>query len=487
MQDESMLHTQEPIPEETLQKRLPKRELGFAFWASVALVAFLGLPTAAYLVWVGNARRAFDRAVTNLESQNLPASVQGLDQFYANPQHREDTTALWLKVIRAVEGTQFKTDSQGLPFLDSVVGEPSLMGKPELQSVCRAFLDKYSSALNTAHLAAQRGGAARYPIEFADGYLALLSHVQELYNVVGLLRLQAHLLAVEGDAGGAVQALQTGFAAANSLEQEPIIVSQMARFHWITRLVQSVESLLAEVDFSDQQLESIQDTLRATEVRQSTTRAFVGEQGLSLVAFRGAGLKQLREMGQIDDGREYLLSLFGSRHEDLTLYTKFMERIVAASELPWQEAMTEVESVGEAATEATSGRLREIRYALTKVCLATPNHPFQTIQRAASAESLLRIADALVAVRRHEMKHGELPDSLDILVPAFLEEVPLDPLGSSAALMFQREGDTVSIYSVGINGRDDQGDETETDEQPADIVLRLTASPARDEQATTTP
>ena len=63
------------------------------------------------------------------------------------------------------------------------------------------------------------------------------------------------------------------------------------------------------------------------------------------------------------------------------------------------------------------------------------------------------------ALERCRLAHSQYPASLDALIPAWLKQVPADLLvPSGAPLKYHREADGgFVLYSVGLNGVDDQG------------------------------
>lgn len=71
-----------------------------------------------------------------------------------------------------------------------------------------------------------------------------------------------------------------------------------------------------------------------------------------------------------------------------------------------------------------------------------------------------RCAVAAIAVRRFTLAHeGQLPKSLDDIVPDFLRAVPLDPYGTGA-LRYRRDEGGFTVYSLGPDALDDGGDLT---------------------------
>jgi hypothetical protein len=68
-------------------------------------------------------------------------------------------------------------------------------------------------------------------------------------------------------------------------------------------------------------------------------------------------------------------------------------------------------------------------------------------------ERNLHLAFALAAYRG---EHGRYPGGLDALAPEYLAAVPTD-LFSGKALLYRPSKDGYLLYSVGVNGRDEQG------------------------------
>ena len=61
-----------------------------------------------------------------------------------------------------------------------------------------------------------------------------------------------------------------------------------------------------------------------------------------------------------------------------------------------------------------------------------------------------------LAVYRYRIREGVWPASANDLIDGFLESLPVDPL-SGDSLKYHRRGETFVIYSVGLDGEDNQG------------------------------
>lgn len=98
------------------------------------------------------------------------------------------------------------------------------------------------------------------------------------------------------------------------------------------------------------------------------------------------------------------------------------------------------------------------------------NHP--TCQRLrANYEGLLQLSlmyrsylaamPTLVAIHRFRRDHGEIPNTLDELTPAFIKQLPLDPCDrSQKPLRYRRVDQDFTIWCIGTNLVDDGGDDS---------------------------
>jgi hypothetical protein len=77
-------------------------------------------------------------------------------------------------------------------------------------------------------------------------------------------------------------------------------------------------------------------------------------------------------------------------------------------------------------------------------------------KRHARSVAALRLVMTELALRGYQAKNGKLPMALAELVPAWLPAVPLDPF-SNRPLVYRVTTNSFLIYSVGPDGKDDQG------------------------------
>jgi len=74
----------------------------------------------------------------------------------------------------------------------------------------------------------------------------------------------------------------------------------------------------------------------------------------------------------------------------------------------------------------------------------------------ARAIGALRSTKLALACERFRLRHGQFPESIEQLVPDFLDAVPLDPF-DEAPLRFRATDEGVVIYTIGEDLTDDGG------------------------------
>jgi hypothetical protein len=88
--------------------------------------------------------------------------------------------------------------------------------------------------------------------------------------------------------------------------------------------------------------------------------------------------------------------------------------------------------------------------------VAVPNYTM-AVQVLAHHQTLVKEAQIVCALERYHFTYGEYPETLDALVPQFIEKLPHDIIGGQP-LHYRRTGDgKFLLYSIGWNETDDGG------------------------------
>ncbi len=78
-------------------------------------------------------------------------------------------------------------------------------------------------------------------------------------------------------------------------------------------------------------------------------------------------------------------------------------------------------------------------------------------QRAAHAQTQVNQALVACGLQRYQLVRGEYPETLDVLVPQFLEEIPHDVIGGQPPHYLRTADGTFILYSIGWSGMDNGG------------------------------
>ena len=77
-------------------------------------------------------------------------------------------------------------------------------------------------------------------------------------------------------------------------------------------------------------------------------------------------------------------------------------------------------------------------------------------EREAAYKARCDLARTAAAIEQWRMEHAHWPDSLEQLVPEFLDAVPRDPF-SSGTVRYRKTDTGVVVYAIGRDGRDNDG------------------------------
>lgn len=86
--------------------------------------------------------------------------------------------------------------------------------------------------------------------------------------------------------------------------------------------------------------------------------------------------------------------------------------------------------------------------------------------RFAHAETLAHQASLACALERYRLAHGQYPDSLDLLMPAWVKKLPADVITGSSVRSRRGSDGRFVAWSVGWDGQDNDGQGSERPDGP---------------------
>jgi hypothetical protein len=389
-----------------------------------------------------------------IRKRGYPASAAELDSWYLFVPPAENAALVYTNAFESLTNsdgpiTNFTSKSWLPPIGQGLSTE-------ELSEV-RAFLDGKQAALRLLY-SAPASGCSRYPIHLEDGPMTLLPHLAKLKQAVSLLSAEGLMHATEGDAEKATQAFLAGGRVAESLSEEPIIISQLVRYAGWAILLPRLERSLCLAHFTDSQLAALQQVVEPAERPRAAARAWAGEQAIHMSVYTERKMRQLafRELqgshGQAGDllmeASSTLLQVTGIMEKDKAFFCGKMGQELAAFELPYPARFAACQQLAVITNEPNRLFLfsRLLLPALGRFHIREADHV-----------ALVRVATAALAVERFRLAHtNALPENLEQLAPACCKAVPADPYDGKP-LRYKTHGASYAVYSVGSDGHDDGG------------------------------
>jgi hypothetical protein len=316
----------------------------------------------------------------------------------------------------------------------------------------RAELKKSQQALVEARKLADLP-TGRFPIVYSsDGISTLLPDVQKTRDVAGLLRCDVLLQCEDGDIDTAVASCRAILNTGRSLNDEPLIMSQLVRLSCRDLALRSLERTLAQGQPSDASLTVFQDLLKDEDGQPVVLVAARGQRALSdrfLYALQtgsikpsqlGLGVVLIKRLSGMRirnvNVNDLLYQAFHSVSRDRAALLDYLSQVVEIAKLPVEEQglwLAQLESTLASQPEMVGMLGRSVSQVAVGV---------------RRSQTKLRGAIASIALERYRQAQGDWPDSLAALVPKYLASVPTDPY-DGAPLRFRRLADHVVVYSVG--------------------------------------
>lgn len=293
-----------------------------------------------------------------------------------------------------------------------------------------------------------------------------------------LLAGEAVLLADKGDIPGALERCRIGLRASRRFLDEPVLLRGL-----VAMAATKIDLIAAERVFAGREVDQAVTTAWMKELdpeawRKSFARVIPGERAFGLET----GLALVR-------GNTAPMDLSqGARFTD-RIWIWMIRPLLKSQILRLQKAYDGLAKIAGRPFYQQREGLAEIREQLQAgsrsgwlIGTLLPDYeaPFM---KQASLEAMMLVAKAGLACRLYRNKTGRFPESLEALVPEYLDRQPVDPF-TGKPLVYRLSADELLVYSLGSNQKDDGGRETYmivqlVAEKDDDWTWREMISPAR--------
>lgn len=431
----------------------PRRDLWRKRYLFLVPVAAFGL-----LYWINS--RSSDDILARLRAQGYPTTPAELDRWYVNVPTDANLAG---PVLRAAGAFRYRADkTSSIPFVTALSSnpEPPVPAPPQDLARWREIIDANAETWTALDEARPRT-ASRYPVNLSLGFNTLMNHLGPIKGLAQGCALRALVLAEEQKPAESMEALRDVFRVRRSLISEPILISALVGNALDGIGSRAVRDCLERTRFTDAQLATLSEDLRSIASTNCSERAFAGELANGRSAFTGGGAALVSLGGpgagapppaasQVGIG---VLRASGILAADEAFYLRKLSAFIDATRQPFPKALDAAETAEKELIEdlaKPSGKLKLFsRMMLPALAKA--------VAKGALDQANLRLTMTALAIERFRLAHANaIPDTLALLIPQFLPEVPLDPFDGKP-IRYRRTESGYILHSTGPDRRDDGG------------------------------
>jgi hypothetical protein len=295
-----------------------------------------------------------------------------------------------------------------------------------------------------------------------DPAAILLPHLAVLKHICQILHLRATAELAVGKRAEAVSDISLMFRIAEASRDEPILISQLVRLPMLYMALEPIADGFGQ--WSEPELKTFQEQLQRLDFCADMKRSLDAER----VLFGGGVIEFLRrEPDKFEalsgDGKfpGAVWSAVPNGWFDLEKvnYSRFFDELVMPSIDVANRRITPN------ACKEAEGRIMGV-LGKSQARLLLQHRAFCSLlipgtltlaRKTAFGQTAADTAGIACAVERFKLAKGKLPESLEDLVPQFMEKLPHDII-TGQSLKYQRTDDgRYAVYSVGWNEKDDGG------------------------------
>lgn len=422
-------------------------------------IAALILAVLAIGVFVISRPGTSGRIVEELRRNGYPLNSTELDAWYRTPPLAENAARAIESALGEIRTTRGTNRGGG--------GDFTLPARTEVWEPAEIELARSNVVLNADALERIRAGLrlpkSRYSINLVSGVNTLLPQLSQIKAASRLLAAEAAVAAEEGRVTQAVIAITNTLRLGGTLQPEPLLISQLVRLAIDHIALQSAERILTRMALDDALLSSLQEVIAHAEDPGGMRRSLAGEFAIGLPLFTMAPAEAFRYLSLAGAGPPgspppatviagaTLYAGLGLRAHDRRTYLEAFDSMFKAAEKAYPDRLA-----GTNELDVIIARAAKFPPAIfTRMLIPALS---RANQRDAVHCARIRSATVAIAVERYRRAHaGALPATLGALVPTYLAAPPLDPF-CGEPLRFKPLAKGFVVYSIGENGRDDDGD-----------------------------
>ena len=327
-------------------------------------------------------------------------------------------------------------------------------------------LGRFEPEIRELREAATTRPYSRFPIEYdyEPAWAILLPHLAHMKGLCNLTQVRAIAELELGRTTEAFADLKLGFRISDSIRDEPLLIDHLVRIATLAINLQTVREGLVRHVWTDAQLAELEKYLASVDVLAEYELGMRGERALG-----ASGLDWLRRQGLRTDVMNYIGNEDGGSASVPNIGFNplpsgwFYQNMLTISRMHQDFILT--------AVDAKARRVfPDVSEKLDSTLAVLPTRPYtifakllmpalgRAVTKSARMQTFADEARVACALERQRLANGKLPETLDALVPRFIERIPADVVdGKPLRYRLKPDGGYV-LYALGWNRTDDGGE-----------------------------
>ena len=319
-----------------------------------------------------------------------------------------------------------------------------------------------------------------FNLDYQKGYDLPIPHLGSLKRSAQWLSASAIYSLHQGNTANACADVRVMLAIAKGETDERLIISQLVRIAIAAIGVSATWEVLQDPNVSEDDLAQLQQDWQSLEFTSPLEQAMVFEQ-----------VEQIQELEQIRKSSKRFNEIWGYYYtSDTTSANRGGDMMPLKTrslflrkwdELRWRWfwsyqdelsglqsfqvvlAATHMAETNQSFQSVQSFALARLKldqnasYDLRNFSAQNANVLYSALRKAIRIETARNVVVTAIALKRYELRHHQLPATLDNLTPDLLQTVPIDCMDGEPLNYRPNVDGTFLLYSVGANGKDDDG------------------------------
>lgn len=395
-------------------------------------------------------RAAFNRRVEKLKADGYPVSLDDLEAAYILPPNQPNAADIYLKAFAAYVEPN-KLEQKLLPVRGDYESSEDQPPYPDdVIAAIKFMLDKNQESLDLLDQA-DRVERCLFP-RVRDGNWFQFNESLSGVKKAAMMLVERNLyLAQTGQTGVLFESTQTGIGLTRALSIQPQLIEHLVNLAIKSLVSQSVENSLNLVTFTDEQLNTLQQQFKIMQTSNTYTESLITERAEQIGLLNGSPKELVKAycLGAMPyKALAVLYILSGLKDKDSVLILDHYEKLIVATKRPIHEQLPEFMKIDKEA--ASVPRLHYGFHAMLPALTRVGKINLRII-------GYIECAETALAIERYRLKYHALPDSLDVLVPEFIETVYLDPFDGKPLRYMLRDSGGYTVYCIGEDGIDNGG------------------------------